>query len=744
MNLFIIKINFFNKINILLGLFFLLFQCSSFAQTTAQDSLKNQLYKFSLDELTRLDNQNLVTTASKKSERIEDVPSVISVIYKNDIENYGATTILDLLRRVTGIYVSGSGLIPDNMIALRGDATVHYSNRVLILLDGRPIRDNNSGGLRMAFNLMYPIERIERIEIIHGAGSVLYGTGAYLGVINIITKTTGEDPLSAKLQGGSFGRLQASVAKGFRKDDFRVSLAAQIIQEKGWEFTATDGIFETTRTIDMLENGYGLNAELEYKNFKLQAYHGKSTQRAMYFPGAWSAFDVIEGNDTTFMYKDYNAVHNLTFADAGYKIDILKGWSLNANVTLNHNIFRETAEDAFDDIAVTTSTDVLGELFSLIDLGKKGTFVVGGLINQTSGQQTFPVSLKQEKTEGQPFEAVGFGSFNIYNSNLGKNPAPPFIVEPYNEMYYSFYAQADYRIIPQLKLVAGGQFNKAPSVDIDFVPRLGIIANISEEFTAKFLHSEAFRNGSAIERFIRVNFVFGNENLLPEKIRTTELNFSFKDISKRFSSSLTYYYNNQQNLIVRSAQAAQDENLPTFEYFINSGSRKSQGIELEIGYSPIERLDLTASININDSFDELNVRSPFSGQDTVYVAQNIQAVPQSNAKIGFNYRFRNGISLGVFDCFWSGVTPVSQSPYRNTVAKSLNPPIQSYHRLTANLNVNVGELFDIISLNKLNFSVYGDNLLNEQMMMVEPQNNVNTLPAYSGRAIYGTVRYAFR
>ncbi|WP_338814508.1 TonB-dependent receptor [Bernardetia sp. Wsw4-3y2] len=720
-----------------------IFQSSSFAQTTTQDSLQNLLYKFSLDELTRLDNQNLVTTASKKSERIEDAPSVISVIYKKDIENYGATNILDLLRRVTGIYVAGSGFIPDNMIALRGDATVHYSSRVLILLDGRPIRDNSSGGLRMAFNLMYPIERIERIEIIHGAGSVLYGTGAYLGVINVITKSIGEEPLSVNIQGGGFGRLQTSITKGFKKENFKLSLSGQIIQEKGWDFTATDGIPQVTRTIKMQENGYGLNAQLEYKKFKIQAYNGQVTQRAMYFAGAWSAFDIINGNDTTFSYKDYNGIHNLTFADAGYKIDILEGWSLNANVTLNHNIFRETAEDALDDIAVTSATDVLGEIFSSVDLGKKGTFVVGGLINQASGEQTFPVSLKQEKTAEQPFEAVGFGSFNIYNSNIGKNPNSPFIIEPYNEIYYSLYAQADYRIIPQLKLVAGGQFNKAPNVDIDFVPRLGVIANLSEEFTAKFLYSEAFRNGSAIERLIRVNFVFGNENLKPEKIRTTELNLSFKDLNKRFSTSLTYYYNNQQNLIVRSQQAAQDEDLPTFEYYINSGSRKSQGIELEIGYSPIERLELTASINVNDSFDELNTRSPFSNQDTVYVAQNIQAVPQSNAKIGFDYKFRNGISIGIFDCFWSGVTRVSQSPYRNTLAKELNPPIHSYHRLTANLNVNVGELFDVISLNKLRFSVYGDNLLNQQIMMVEPQNNVNTLPAYGGRAIYGTVKYVF-
>ena len=550
--------------------------------------------------------------------------------------------------------------------------------------------------------------------------------------------------MSAKIQGGSFGRIQASVAKGFKKNDFKFSLAGQIIQEKGWDFTSVDGIFETTRTIKMKENGYGVNAELEYKNLKIQAYNGQSTQRAMYFPGAWSAFNVINGNDTTFTYKDYNAIHNLTFIDAGYTIDILKGWSLNTNVTLNRNTFRETVEDALDDIAVTTATDVLGELFSSIDLGKKGTFVVGGLINRTFGEQTFPVSLKQEKTEEQPFESVGFGSFNIYNPNIGKNPDAPFIIEPYDEIYYSFYAQADYRIIPQIKLVAGGQFNKAPRVNIDFVPRLGVIANLSEEFTAKLLYSEAFRNGSAIERFVRVNFVFGNENLKPEKIRTTELNFSFKDISKRFSSSLTYYYNNQQNLIVRSAQAAQDENVPSFEYFINSGSRKSQGIELEIGYSPIERLDLVASININDSFDELNVRSPFSGQDTIYVAQNIQAVPQSNAKIGFTYKLRKGISIGIFDSFWSGVTRVSQSPYKNTLAKELNPPIQAYHHLTANFNFNVGELFDVISLNKLNFSIYGDNLLNEQIMMVEPQNNVNTLPAYGGRAIYGTLRYAFR
>ena len=75
-----------------------------------------------------------------------------------------------------------------NVPAVRGDLPTHTNNHTLLLINGRPVRESNSGGWNFPVYMAYPIDMIERIEFVRGPGSVLYGTNAYTGVINVITK----------------------------------------------------------------------------------------------------------------------------------------------------------------------------------------------------------------------------------------------------------------------------------------------------------------------------------------------------------------------------------------------------------------------------------------------------------------------------------------------------------------------------------------------------------------------------
>ena len=169
---------------------FLLLICNLLAQSdttskgSSQTILQEDVFSMSMEDLMNVK----VTTASKNSEKIQKAPAIISVMSAKEIEGFGALSLSELLDRLTSTYMISTSFAPQGMLALRGKQTEHYNTNVLILIDGRPLRESFHGGYNGIIYSMFPVNSLERIEIIRGPGSVLYGSNAYVGVINLITK----------------------------------------------------------------------------------------------------------------------------------------------------------------------------------------------------------------------------------------------------------------------------------------------------------------------------------------------------------------------------------------------------------------------------------------------------------------------------------------------------------------------------------------------------------------------------
>ena len=134
--------------------------------------------------------EKTVVTATKTERLIQDVPASISVITSEEIERKGATSVADLLRDVPGVEIMLNSSPASQRVMIRGEA----SQRTLILIDGQKISENKS--MDGAPMLIDP-NMIERIEVIKGPASVLYGSEAIGGVVNIITKKAGDKPIQA-------------------------------------------------------------------------------------------------------------------------------------------------------------------------------------------------------------------------------------------------------------------------------------------------------------------------------------------------------------------------------------------------------------------------------------------------------------------------------------------------------------------------------------------------------------------
>jgi len=113
-------------------------------------------------------------------------------------------------------------------------------NHVLILINGRPARENIFGGLNNSIYKTFPVSQISRIEIVRGPGSVLYGTNAYAGVINIITREYEKPEGEVSLEYGSFDAKKVEVSGAGRIKDLELSAGLNYFRNNGWPFRAVD------------------------------------------------------------------------------------------------------------------------------------------------------------------------------------------------------------------------------------------------------------------------------------------------------------------------------------------------------------------------------------------------------------------------------------------------------------------------------------------------------------------------
>ena len=161
------------------------------------------------DELTL---EPIVITADRTALEAALAPSNVTVISQEEIQNSGAHTVGDLLDGSLGVHTfSPAGISKTDVADIRGFADTAVSN-VLVLVDGRKINSIDISGPDLT---QVPVETIDRIEIIRGAGSVLYGNNAVGGVINIITKKgEGKPTGSVEYDGGSYGASTENVNVG--------------------------------------------------------------------------------------------------------------------------------------------------------------------------------------------------------------------------------------------------------------------------------------------------------------------------------------------------------------------------------------------------------------------------------------------------------------------------------------------------------------------------------------------------
>ena len=166
--------------------------------------------------------KEVVVTATKTEKEPQDLTQTVTVITASDIQKSGATTAAEVIERTAGSDVKNYGSTGSlSSINLRGA----NAEQVLVLLDGRRLNSASAGGFDMA-DLAVPLEQIDRIEIVRGPSSALYGADAVGGVVNIITKKPSGALTTAIGEAGSHGFESYMLSNSNKLDKLYYTLSA--------------------------------------------------------------------------------------------------------------------------------------------------------------------------------------------------------------------------------------------------------------------------------------------------------------------------------------------------------------------------------------------------------------------------------------------------------------------------------------------------------------------------------------
>jgi iron complex outermembrane receptor protein len=483
-------------------------------------------------------------------------------------------------RGITGFGVANGGAGQLNMRGLGGSPTT----QVLILLDGHP----QFMGL-MGHHLpdAYVSSDAERVEVIRGPASFLYGSNAFGGVINIITKKQQKDGLeaNARVQYGSFNTQKYMASLGYKKNKFSVF--------GSFNHDRTDGHRDTSDfkiTNGYLKANYRFNERFNlFVDFNLADY--ETVDPGMTGSLAGVRMNILRGktslsleNNTETLEGAFKLFHNFgvhEFTDGWYSEDVMTGLMIYQGIKL-----------------LPGNTFTLG--FDYLSYGGKGSPIVTVLRNE-DGSVIMP---------------------------------PSFQPSPYNDTWLDMtnsglYATIQQKLLDELTLNGGLRYEFNNDYGNEWIPHLGASWNPGSTTNLKASVSKGYRPPSIRELYL---FPPANSNLVPERMLNYEIGWTQRWLQGRMKTELTTFMSKGENLIVLVPPAA-----PPPPIYRNSGEFNNKGVEFMLNYRS------QAGFRLNANYTYINMENPLPGTP----GHNLFVAPGYQHK---NWDFRVKLQ-GIFDLY---------------------------------------------------------------------------------------------
>jgi iron complex outermembrane receptor protein len=524
------------------------------AQPGADAENLSALKSLSLEDLASL-KIDTVIGASKHEQEITDAPAAVSIVSGEYIKKQGYRTLGEILRGVRGFYVTDDRAY--SAIGMRGvNIPGDFGGRLLITLDGHrvndPIYDTSSNGM----DFLLDVDLIERVEVIRGPGSSLYGNNAFLGVINVITRR-GRDVQGAELSAttGSFDTYTGRVTYGNRfTNGVEMVLSGTFYDSQGdrrlyySEFASINNGIAQDMDGGQAASGF---ACISWKGLSLE---GGYVNREKTWPtAAYSSPEaVILFNDPHFVTTDKRGYAKFQLQQA-----LAEDGELLASVSYDYSGLGGVYPFDYLDPAqpVTLNRDTAHSQ----SVG--GLFQFSGLFLE-----------KHRLTIGTEFRY----DYQLDQKNEDLEPPATYLDSQQSGQFWSVFAQDEFSISKQVTLNAGLRYDQTSDFGGTVNPRAALIYHPWKPTTFKLIYGRAFRAPNAFENYYLATGTKRNPNLGPETIRSYELVYE-QQVGRYWSGSMSLFYNDIQELIRYREDPADG-----LYYYDNQDSAQAKGVELEV------------------------------------------------------------------------------------------------------------------------------------------------------------------
>jgi outer membrane receptor for ferrienterochelin and colicins len=674
------------------------------------------LYDFSLDELMNL----RIETAAKHTQTISDIPASIVIITRQDIESQGWQTIEEVLSNVPGLHMLNDYLwFGSDNYGVRGFYSTGSFNTMIVMVNGITQKEDWYNSFPLT-KVNVPVEAIDRIEVIRGPMSVVYGNNAFLGAINIVTNQslnsrTGIVGIGSNGNYKAFGRISGE----YEKLKFSVNIGTYGSNGINQPYSKMTNLIEDSWDLPNNPSSKGqltdhrkyIDSWFNYEYF----YFGFSqthTNRGVidYYPGYKNGHIAeIESANSFFGYKREVGSNVDINAEVGY-------YSFRNRLDYNHN--SDTTAYGFNDI-FSNAFDM--ELNLNINI-TESWFVSFGAYYQKI--------LRNKLVVDAPNLSNDYVNLDAGLSRLD------------NKFTWATFVQSSYALSRRVSLHAGARIEQTPSYYISYsvrfdpsetyeylsrkgkyqygdpyiIPRIAVLYHLNEGHHLKLMYGRAIKQASIGENMDIVRYP-DRDHLKPAHIQTLEANY-YGLFSQKTIINFSIFQNYAKNLISRTNQL-EDGVMRLFN--TNSGELFTLGSEITAQYKPTSRFNSTLSIAVQESRNLQkgyeNIKLEYAPQFLAYTTIAYQIA--RNVTVGLS-----GYYIGSMETYWRPDSQNQDDPLDNRTPTQL---IADGSRIgqkapgyfVFNTNVRINNVFS----KRIFCSLYVHNILNSEVRYPTTRSN---------------------
>ncbi len=540
------------------------------AEAVAQEQTRD-LTQMSLEDLLDIK----VYSASKFPQKISEAPASISIVTADQIARYGHRTLAEVLRTIAGFQFTNDRNY--SYLGLRGFSRPgDYNSRILLLIDGHRLNDNIYESILAGYESPIDLDLVDRIEVIRGPSSSLYGTSAFFGVINVVTKTGGTwNGMNAAVEAGSFDTYRARAGYGRQLANGIEFLVSGSILDSAGKSRLFFPAFDSPDT----NNGFAENADREsnrtfyasfsYQNWSVRAGYG--SRKKIIPTGAY---------ETVFNSNRSYSVDSRSFVDIKYEKVFKNQLQLTARTSFDRYLYYGDylygSSDPEDPWLVVNRDNTVGDWWTAeLQLSKK-------------------LGSRNHLTGGSEYR----DNFQQLQENYDVDPYYSYLHSDQSSNVWAVYLQDELTIFKDLIFSAGVRHDHYESFGGTTNPRLGLIYGASKSTTFKVLYGQAFRAPNAFELFYEEpGFYRANPDLRPETIRTTEVVIE-RALGKKVRFSGAGYYYRLRNLISQQTDPVDDALI-----YQNAEKINAKGIELQLAARDLHGVQGQLSYSVQQALD---------------------------------------------------------------------------------------------------------------------------------------------